>query len=341
MFGEEVTIKDVAKYCNVSIATVSRVINNVGRFSPETKAKVEQAIRKLNYVSNAHAASMVTKKTKTVGIMVPNIINPFYAAVIQGVMDTLKDTEYHVSIYVTEDNRETEKELIKRYFYLYMDGLLLITSNTAPEIYRDIPKPIVFIDRYIEDAGKDGVVIDNYAGTYALTRMFVENHHTKIAMINGLIDYNDGRDRYRGYYDALGDYDIPVKTEYYKGGSWTQEHGYRAFLELMKSTEPPTAVLAGNNVICEGMLYAMKHLRLRQGKDICVAGFDETPLAAFMDANIPQVRRPTSEMGVEATKLLLERMSEPDGRKSQVKKVVLPVEVIHQDLIKSKKEAEK
>lgn len=332
-FGREITVKDVARYCNVSIATVSRVINNTGRFSAETKEKVDRAIKELNYIPNVYAASMVTKKTKNIGIMVPNIINPFYSAVIQGVMDTLKDTGYHASIYVTEDSKEIEKELIHQYLYLYMDGLLLIGSNTDPDFYKNIKKEIVFIDRYIEHSGKDGVVIDNYTGTYELTQLLIQKKHRKIAMINGLIDYNDGRDRYAGYHGAMCDYDIEEKPDYYKGGEWTQEHGYIAFMELMELPEPPTAVVAGNNVICEGILYAMKKLGLKHGTDIYIAGFDETSLAEFAGFDIPQIRRPTSEMGVEATKLLLKRLKKSTGSRKKEEKIVLPVEIVHRNSI--------
>lgn len=330
----EVTIRDVAKSCNVSIATVSRIINDNGRFSLNTKNKVLKAIKDLNYVPNNNAISMVTKKNKMLGIVVPNLSNPFYSAVIQGAIDTLQGTGYYVTVLVTEDDKSIEEELLNRYLNKGVDGMLLISAHNKPDFFRRIKKPAVLIDRYVEGSGLEGVVIDNLSGVYGLTKLFIEYGHKKIAMINGLLDYNDGLDRYRGYQMALDEYSIPRVKDYYICGLWTQEHGYNSTMKLMQLKDPPTAILAGNNVICEGVLYALRELNLKIGKDISLAGFDETSLADFSIPKITVVRRATSEMGSEGTKLLLELLKgSGTAHKAGTKKIVLPVEILHRESI--------
>lgn len=326
------TIKDVAKICGVSIATVSRVINGTGRFSEETRDRVMETIREINFIPSSAARSMITKKHKLLAVVVPDIINPFYASVIQGAIATAKSMDYNVTVLITGDDRQQEEELFDCYLDKNVDGILIIGAHDKPEFYRQVHKPLVLVDRYVENTGRDGVVIDNFRGSYELVKRFIEHGHTKIAMVNGLLEYNDGLDRYWGYKTALQTYHIEENENYYLDGSWFVQHGYDSAKKLMSLKEVPTAILAGNNLICEGVLYALRDLGLGIGTDISLAGFDESILAEYSRPQVTVVRRPTSEMGIEGIKLLL-NIVEGNHSESGNKKIVLPVEILDRDSI--------
>lgn len=331
---KDITIKDVAKHANVSVATVSRVLNGLDRVSESTRKKVLKVIDELNFVPNTMAASMVKKKTNMLSVVVPEIQNPFYTAVIGGTVEVAKKAGFFTLVVSTNGDEAEEAEFFESFLSKNVDGIILIGTHKEAEFYRAIRKPTVLVDRYINNSGLDGVMIDNYRGAYEATRHFLEYGHERIAIIDGAHDFNDGKDRYWGYQQAMVEFGVTPDPKYHKQGSWLEESGYRSTVELMQSECPPTAIFAANNLICQGAIKALRDLKLEIGEDISLVGFDENELAQFVQPKVTVVRRPTHEMGTQAAEMLIQKIKEKDVDQSNPKKVVLDVELMKRGSVK-------
>lgn len=303
-----VTIKDVARAAGVSIATVSRVLNNRDRVDEETRRRILRIVGDMRYIPNNIAVSMVKKRSKVIAAMIPDLINPFYSSVIQGVEEEAKKSGYFTFIFSTGENAKAEHDFITRDIRAMVDGVILISSNKGKDIYRHFTKPLLLLDRYVEGSGLDGVVVDNFGGARAATEYLIENNHRRVAIVNGPLDMNIGIDRLRGFERALADHGLDAGPEYRRGGDWYEADGQRLTHELMALPKPPTAVFATNNLLCIGALMAFRELGLRVGHDISLVAFDDNPLARFHEPRVSVVVRPTDEMGRVAVRMLLEKI---------------------------------
>lgn len=337
MTNRSITIKDVAKKANVSVATVSRVINGLDRVSDATRKRVLKIIQELNFVPNTMAASMVNKKTKMLSVVVPEIQNPFYTAVIEGTVEVAKREGFFTLVLSTNGDESEEEDFLESFLGKNVDGIILIGSHKEAEFYRGIQKPTILVDRYFNDCDHDGVMIDNYRGAYEATKHFIEYGHERIAMIDGEHDFNDGKDRFWGYRQAMLESGLAPDPDCHKQGRWTEADGYRLTIELLQSKRPPTAIFAANNVLCKGAIRAIRDLNLRMGEDISLIGFDENELAQFVQPQVTVVRRPTREMGVQAAEMLVRKIREVPQEQGNPKCVVLGVELLKHGSVKKLK----
>lgn len=325
--NNEITIRDIAKMCNVSVSTVSRVINNQKRVSEETRKKVLKIIKDLNYVPNNAAVTMVKKETKIIAVIVPEIINSFYTAVIQGTEEYARNNGYFTLVFSTDDDKSKEKDFFNGILSKIVDGIIIVPSDQNVEHYKKFSKPIVLVDRYIDNCGYDGVVIDNLGGAYQATKHMIDYGHKNIAIINGPMDFNTGKERFEGYKMALRDYNIDTVPDYIMQGDWFEGNGYKSTLKLIEMKNPPDAIFASNNLICEGCIKALWDRNIRIGKDISLVGFDDNQLADFVNPKVTIIRRSTSEMGKVATQMLLEKILKNNINMAH-KKITLGTELI-------------
>jgi DNA-binding LacI/PurR family transcriptional regulator len=325
--NKEITIKDVAKQAGVSVATVSRVMNGRDRVSEATRKKILKIIEEMNFVPNTMAASMVNKKTNMLSVVVPEIQNPFYTAVIGGMVEVAKKEGFFTLVVSTNSDEAEEEEFFESFLGKNVDGIILIGTHKDAEFYRNIRKPTILVDRYINDCGHDGVLIDNFRGAYEATKHFVDYGHERIAIIDGAHDFNDGKDRYWGYRQAMHESGLTPDPAYHKQGNWLEEDGYRFTTELMQSEQPPTAIFAANNVICTGAIKAIRDLNLRIGEDISLIGFDDNELAQFVQPRVTVVSRPTREMGIQAAEMLIQKIKREPKERTKLKKMILDVEL--------------
>jgi len=332
--SKDITIKDVAKQAGVSVATVSRVVNGLDRVSEVTRKRVHKVIQELNFTPNTMAASIVRKKTNMLSVVVPEIQNPFYTAVIEGTEEVAKREGFFTLVISTNGEESEEDAFLDSFLGKNVDGIILIGSHRDAAFYKEIRKPTILVDRYINDSGHDGVMIDNYRGAYEATKHFMAYGHEQIAMIDGIHDFNDGKDRFWGYKQAMLEGGLTPDPRYHKQGSWSESDGYRFTMELMQSAQPPTAIFAANNLICKGAIKAIRDLNLALGEDISLIGFDENELAQFVQPQVTVVRRPTREMGVQAAEMLIQKIREEQKEASNPKKVILDVELLKRGSVK-------
>ncbi|MEA5048029.1 MAG: LacI family DNA-binding transcriptional regulator [Eubacteriales bacterium] len=329
--GKHITIKDVAQKAGVAISTVSRVFNGLDRVSPETRAKVELAVKELEYSPNSRAVSMITGHTKTIQMLVPDFVNDFYGSVIQGVEEVLRNNDYMLMVCSTGDSQEADLSAYIKRFFDVIDGVIAIPSNANIGNIQSLGKPVIFVDRAILGSGIAAVTADNAGGTYLLTKELIRAGHKKIAVISGDMQLNVGQQRLWGYRCALSDSGIAENADYIACGAMYEETGYRSFKRLMQLSNPPTGVVACNNLICIGCVRAAGELGLRIGKDISLVGFDDHVLASIPNPGITVVAGQTIEMGRRAANMILARIRHKDIKEAEVS---MPVELIRRNSIR-------
>lgn len=314
-----VSIKDVAKAAGVSTATVSRVISNGDHVRPEVRKRVMDAVEQLGYRPNLLARSLRSQQSKTIGLIVSDIRNPFFTAISRAVEDTAYEQGY--SLFLCNTDEDPEKETI--YLNLMQDenvaGVIFSpTRQTAARFASlHLPFPTVIVDRSVGDAEVDVVLLDNIDAAYRLTLHLLEQGFVRIAALCGEMS-TTGRERYAGYEKALRARDVAIQPDLVKFIQPRIEAGYAATQKLLGTTLPPDAILTTNSLIAAGALQAIREHNLAIPNDIALVSFDETTWASLVQPPLTLIAQPTHEIGKTATELLLERIAEPTRPTRQV-----------------------
>jgi LacI family transcriptional regulator len=326
-----VTIVDVAKQAGVSIATVSRALSGRGYASPDVKERVRQAARQLNYRFNATARSLKVKRTNTIGLIITDITNPFYAYLASGVLDCAKEKGYHVVVCATNEDPQMEREDLNVLLEQRVDGIIAIPSGENRHIWQqviDMNTGLVLIDREIPGLSQvDCVLVDNAKGAYLATKHLIELGHSRIGLMSGPDTTTTGKERRRGYVEALEDAGLSADPTLVQGSSFMRESGYLAVQALLALPQRPTAIFAANNVLGEAAVFALRERGLKIPADISLLMFDDVPWAAMIQPGITVISQPTYNMGCMSLKLLDQRLqehSEVTERRTPVKVVMEP-----------------
>jgi len=322
------TIKDVAKHVGVSTATVSHVINKTRFVSDEIKEKVLQTIRDLNYQPNAIARSLVKRKTHTIGIIISDILNPFYTAIVRGIEDVTYKSGYSVMLCKRTKNVEKEILYIQVLMEKRIDGLVLSTAfqdGVHPLLSQLKGIPLVSIVRKMKGFNPDAVFGDNVGGAYQAIEHFIQLGHRRIGIISGPLGLSSGAERREGYEKALESHRIPIEEHWIKTGDFKKESGYFLTKKLLEEKVPPTALLVVNNQMTIGALNALKELGVRVPEDLSLISFDDMEWCSFMNSPLTTIEQSPYLMGKTAGEMLLQKINH---KRSQPKKVVIPSHLI-------------
>ena len=311
------SLHEVAHRAKVSIATVSRVLNKSNKVVPETRAVVEKALRDLGYRPSRVARRLRMKdgRAHLVGLIIPDIQNPFYAEIARGVEDTAYKSEYALLLCNSDESLEKER------FYLdvmrdeSVDGIVLPPFDETDQAVVDMVKtgmPVVCVDRSLARVKTDLVEVDNYQGAFEAVTHLLGKGHTRIGLIEGRTQVSTSRERRRGYLDALAAGHIAVRKELLRAGDFKQESGRILANELLALRKPPTALFVVNNLMTVGALATIHQRGLRVPQDVAIVGFDDLPWAEALDPPLSVVRQPAYEVGRQAMELLLRRILEPN-----------------------------
>jgi LacI family transcriptional regulator len=329
---KKVSIKEVALEAGVSTATISRVLTGNGFVSDEMKAKVYDAIEKLNYRPNEVARSLKQDKTYTIGVIIPDISNPFFMSVLRGVEDVVHTLRYNLIFSSSDEDFNKERDLIQLLLDKRVDGLVLATTGQNESVIKSIAKtgtPLVLIDRELEgiDHEVDLVTEDNVSAAYLLTKALLDKGHRKIAVINGLLNVSTGRDRYAGYLRAIREAGIAENPLMIYDGGFSVEGGIRAVDYFMKLSTRPTAILSFNNNMTFGVLQALRKLKLRIPDDILVASYGFVEQALLLhNPEIIYIQQFPYEMGLKIGDTLIKRI-QTKNEKAVPTKYYLPTEM--------------
>ncbi|HVU14763.1 MAG TPA: LacI family DNA-binding transcriptional regulator [Phototrophicaceae bacterium] len=320
------TIGDVARRAGVSTMTVSRVINNSGYISQETRERVEQAIAELGYVPNALARSLRFKQTKTIALIITDITNPFFTTVARGVEDTASEHGFSVIFCNTDESQDEESDYLTLMVQKQVDGIILVpahSSRASAAFLQDHKVPFVVLDRRIAGMELDTVRCDSEIGGYQLTRHLIDLGHRRIAMLSGPLLVSTSADRLAGYRRALDEAGLE-HAEFF--GSLSNADGYRMAREALTAPQRPTAFFAANNLVAIGALRALLEQGIRVPQDLSVVSYDDLPESMIFDPFLTVVAQPAYDMGQQATRLLLNRLSGIDT--TAPREVLLPAPII-------------
>jgi|SRR5579862_1940324 len=310
------TIKDIARLANVSVATVSGVLNNKPTIKPKLVERVRKAMDALNYHPDHVARSLRVRRTFTVGIVIPDVTNPFFTDLIRGVEQEAQSTGYSVILCDSNEDAQLERRNLSTLSSRRVDGVLLAPTNSPSthELRGNYRFPVVLVDRVPLGFSGPAVVTDNFAAAYDGTRHLLDLGHRQIAIITGQLDLSNGLDRLEGFRKALQDARLDIPEEYVQVGNFRSEAGYHCGLALMKLSARPTAVFSCNNKMTLGLMRALGEMRVNCPGDVSVLGFDDFEWSAYFTPRLTTIAQPTYEMGKQAMQILLGSLQQPDGK---------------------------
>lgn len=310
------TIKEVARRAKVSVGTVSNVLTGAIAVSDTLKARVERAIRDLQYRPNHIARSLKTRRTKTLGMVISDITNPFYPQVVRGAEDSALRHGYMLVTFNTDDRVDREDQVLAELQARKVDGALIVTSLGRTDYrpllaLRDGGIPLVCVDRVAPALPLDSVTVTNRKGARECVRHIIECGHARIAMIAGDPRSQVGRDRLRGYKDALKSAGLPVDPALIAFGDFRQQTASEGTVKLLSlpAERRPTALFVANSMMALGVLEALETLGLACPRDIALASFDDLTLAAPFRPHLTSVAQPTYDLGYKAAELLIDRLT--------------------------------
>lgn len=329
------SIKDVAREAGVSIATVSRVINNVNVVNEETKKKVQEAINKLGYSPNIVAQSLKTQKSKSIGILVPDISSQFYPEIVRGAEDVANMYDYSIILCNSDFDTEKEKKYIRVLREKMVDGMLYMSSSLDPEIL-DTIKNLNIKTVLVETKGQEkeipSVTIDNRQASKEAVEYLIKKGNKKIAYIGMKKDrVNAWARRFEGYEDALKENGMEVKPELTYYGDLKTPTGYKGIDHILAKTKDIDAVFCGSDEIAMGVINALRDKNIRVPEDVDVMGFNNIYEASIFYPKISTINQPMYDMGSVSMRMLIKILKEePLGDKQ----IVLPHQLIERDSVK-------
>ena len=306
------TIVEVAKRAGVSIATVSNVIRGTRRVSPKLQERVRAAIRDLDYYPNEIARSLKVKQTRMLGMVLPDITNPFFPEIIRGAEDTAFERGYFLVTANTDEQSSRERRILSALRSYRVDGILLASAPGKDTNHiRNTMRAgvaIVCLDRSVSGIKMDAVLLDNVRGGQECVRHLIQSGHRRIAIITGSLDLQTGRERLRGYEDALREADIKIDPGLVLEGDFRDASGYRLGKELLSRRARPTAIFVCNGVMTFGVLKAFEELGVQCPNDIALATFDDLAVDRSFHPHLTAVVQPSYEMGARAATILMDRI---------------------------------
>ena len=324
------TIKDVAALAGISYTTVSHVVNKTRPVSEEVRIKVEAAIQTLDYVPSAVARSLKAKTTATIGLLVPNSLNPYFAELARGIEDYCERNGYCVILCNSDDNPDKQRSYLRVLLEKRIDGLIVASAGGDSRLVqglKGVRTPMVIVDRGLDGVDADLVRIDHEYGAYLATRHLLELGHRDIATISGPENTSVAQMRLAGYRRALKEAGVEVSPERMLASDFTSTGGYSAAAILLESN-PPSAIFAANDMIGIGVLRAAAERNIRVPSELSVIGFDDIQMSRYVYPSLTTVGQSILQLGEMAAEVLLRRIATPGLATDQ--RIVTPSIVIRE-----------
>ena len=334
-----VTILDIAKKTGISVSTVSRVLNKKTadfRISKDTEALVLKTAKELNYQPNQLARGLRLKKTQTIGLVAPDLSNPFFAYVIKSVQTVAHRLGYSLIVCDTDESLAMEIEHLNLLRSKGVDGLIIMPVGQQDHHLAALLQDglaMVLLDRCFDELNADAVMIDNYQGAFEATEHLIRNGHSRIAIIKGLEGTFTNKGRVQGYKDALIRHGLAVDEGLIAGRDFGRENGYLETKLFLKMAPPPTAIFAASDLITLGALQAIFETGWRIPEDISLVAFDDMDFAPFVRSPLTAVAQPKEVMGEIAVQLLVRQINEKRNREAN--RIVLKPRLIVRESVRS------
>ena len=329
----KVSIKDIAKAAGVSHPTVSRALGDSPLVSEETRARIQLLAREMGYSPDAQARSLVMGRTKTVGVVVTTIADPFIAEIVQAIESTAHQHGY--SVLLASSNSEPEREIaaVEMFHSKRVDGVV-VTSSRVGALYQDhlerLGVPVVLVNSHNEQRGSYtfSISVDNKHAGYLATMHLVDRGHRRIGYVTGPTDHSNDLDRLAGYRQALLQEGIGYDPDLVVRGTGRVGGGQRALPALTALADPPTAVFCYNDMTAIGVLHAAGQAGLTLPRDLAIVGFDDIPFASYVRPPLTTIAQPKLDMGKRAMEMALELLLRGGPSDGVVSNVVVQGELI-------------
>jgi LacI family transcriptional regulator len=313
-----VTIKDVAREAKVSVATVSRALNGHANVTPQTREHVLGIAQALRFIPSQAARSMISRRTHTVGALLPDLHGEYFSELIRGIDLAARARGLHLLVSSSHGDA-SEAAAALRAMNGRVDGLLVMSPHAnADFLWGNVPEdtPAVLMNTQVQGGQFSSFAVDNYSGAYAMVRHLVERGHQRIAFVAGPESNFEAHERLRGYRAALAEL-RPGSSEQVLQGDFTQESGFRVGNQLVALGERPTAVFAANDMMAIGCLSALNEAGLQVPQDIALAGFDDIPISRYVNPSLTTVRARITELGALALERLASCIEDPEHQNPQ------------------------
>ena len=308
-----ITMKDVARDAQVSLATVSRAFSGGDNVTESTRERIMVVAQKLRFVPHSGARSLITRRTETIGVLLPDLFGEFFSELIRGIDLATRARKLHLLVSSSHGD-SAEAAAAIRAMRGRVDGLLIMSPHVDAEfLANNLPHdlPTVLMNTRIDGEAHASFTVDNHGGAFAMVRHLVGRGHTRIALIAGPESNFEAQERLRGYRDALREL-LPGSKEQVLPGNFTEESGWRAGNQIMALAERPTAIFAANDMMAIGCLFALNEAGVKVPGDIALAGYDDIPIARFITPPLTTVRVRIAELGSLALERLALAIENPD-----------------------------
>lgn len=328
-----VNSRDIAREAGVSQSTVSRALRGDPRVADETRAKIVEAAERLRYTPNLAARSLITNRTRTIGVVVADITNPFYPALVEVLHDEFSLSGYRTVLFNERTDAGGADEVLPQLAGRAVDGLVF-TSATLGSRWADAFStrglPVVMLNRYVDEAPVDRVVSDNYGGGVLAAHFLAgELGHRRIALIAGPENTSTSRDREAGFRTALGELGVEFEDSLRRVGDYSHQSGYQWCLDLLASEPRPTAIFCGNDVIALGAIDAARRLGVTVPAEVSILGFDDIEMASWEVFSLSTIQQPLPRMAKVAARMLIDRLEHANGPPHRV--VAFPTHLVRRD----------
>ncbi len=307
------TIKDVAEKAGVSPSTVSRVVGSYGYVKKSTRNKIQRVIVDLDYKPNTLARSMITKSTKTIGVIVTDITNPFFASVIRSIEDVLWESGYTILLANTDENVEREKIVITEIMQRQVDGIILVPSTSKKKSHLDLIVnqgiPLILVDRMVEDLSVDSILVDNEYGAFTAVSHMIQKGHTCIGMVIDNLNISTNNERLDGYKKAITSSGLIFDPGLIKSCKFTSKSAFELVSQMLSDSNRPSALFGANNFMTLGILQAIVKADLRIPNDISLVGFDDISWFSSGSQQVSTVSQPVHDIGSIAAKRIISRLN--------------------------------
>lgn len=334
-------MKEIARMAGVSLGTVSNVLNGSVRVREPLRRRVEEAVLAIGYQPSALARGMRREKTNMIGMVIPDVTNPFFPAVVRGAEDVAFAHGYRLVLCNTDNDHAKELVHLNELRTYLPSGLLVIPSNFSDltaqaEFYKRAGAAVICVDRLPKRWLGDSVTVANEEGSYAAVRHLIDLGHRRIAVITGPLHLTNSEQRLRGFGRAMTEGRLSVAPEYQQESQFDIPSGRAKALLLLRMLPRPTAIFAANDLIALGVIEAIRELSLRCPADVSVIGFDDLAVSSLIDPPLASVYQPGYQLGATAARILVDRVS---GEAGPARHVVLPTELRIRDSVGPPREA--
>ena len=318
------TIRDVARAAGVSVATVSRALNGADNVLPETRQRIQEAAKALRFTPSGAARSLITRRTDTVGALLPDLFGEYFSELIRGIDQAARARGLHLLVSSSHGDAD-EAAAAMRAMNGRVDGLIVMSPHAdANFLQHNLPGslPAVLLNTGAELAGHARFVVDNFGGAQAMTRHLAASGRKRIAFIGGPQGNHEAQERLRGYRAGLKS---GMKEAVFEG-DFTEEAGWAAGRRIAQTKPRPDAVFAANDMMAVGCLAALREAGLRVPEDVALGGFDDIPIARHITPALSTIRVPIAALGAAALDTLVKAVEAPQSQATHTE--VMPVELV-------------